>query len=158
MLSVPPHLVRVAAMLALAATLGACASAPDAGAPAPDGSALFAANCAVCHGAGGEGQPEWHVRRADGSYPAPPLNGDGHTWHHGDGLLYRVVSEGGALFEAGNPAYRATMPAFGDRLSRDEIVAVLAHVKSLWAGKTSRGLSIVEAQAYASESDPFPPP
>ena len=49
------------------------------------------------------------------------------------------------------------MPAFGERLSHDDIVAVLTYVKSLWDDKTSRGISILESQAFASEQDPFPP-
>ena len=48
------------------------------------------------------------------------------------------------------------MPAFGDQLSREEIVQVLTYVKSLWGDKTSRGSSIKEWQALASETDPFP--
>ena len=48
------------------------------------------------------------------------------------------------------------MPAFGERLSHDEIVEALTYIKSLWEGKTSRGLSIQEAQALA-RADPFPP-
>ena len=43
------------------------------------GQAIFQSNCAVCHGAGGEGQPDWHIKKPDGALPAPPLNGDGHT-------------------------------------------------------------------------------
>ena len=154
---------RVLLLLA-AVLLAACSTSPsnDGGAgagPGATGRELFAANCAVCHGAGGEGQPNWHVRKPDGVLPAPPLNGDGHTWHHADGLLYRVVSGGGAIFEdPANPGFKSGMPAFGDRLSRDEIVAVLTYVKSLWGDKTSRGLPIAEAQAQASELDPFPPP
>ena len=150
-------------LLLAAVLLAACSTSPsnDGGAgagPGGTGQELFAANCAVCHGAGGEGQPNWHVRKPDGVLPAPPLNGDGHTWHHADGLLYRVVSGGGAIFEdPANPGFKSGMPAFGDRLSRDEIVAVLTYVKSLWGDKTSRGLPIAEAQAQASELDPFPP-
>ena len=87
---------------------------------------MFAANCATCHGAGGEGQANWHIEKDDGTLPPPPLNGDGHTWHHGDGLLYRVVSKGGQEFEDPRfSSFKSAMPAFGDRLSHDEIVAVL---------------------------------
>ena len=151
-----------AAVLTLAALLlVACSSSPGNAPAARDdqsGRELFAANCAVCHGAGGEGQPDWHVRNDNGTLPAPPLNGDGHTWHHADGLLYRVVSQGGKLFEdPGFPSFKSAMPAFGERLSHREIVAVLMHVKSLWGDKTSRGLSIREHQASVSEQDPFPP-
>ena len=58
------------------------------------GQGIFQSNCAVCHGADGEGQPDWHIKKPDGVLPAPPLNGDGHTWHHGDGTLYTYVSRG----------------------------------------------------------------
>ncbi len=122
------------------------------------GKELFAANCATCHGAGGEGQPNWHITKADGTLPPPPLNGEGHTWHHGDGLLYRIVKNGGQEFEDPRfSSFKSAMPAFGERFSHDEIVAVLTYVKSLWDGKTSRGISILESQAFASEQDPFPP-
>ncbi len=90
--------------------------------------------------------------------PAPPLNGDGHTWHHADGLLYRVVSQGGKILEDPRvPSFKSGMPAFGGQLSHEEIVAVIEYVESLWDDKTSRGLSISESQALVSERDPFPP-
>lgn len=121
------------------------------------GQELFAANCAACHGAGGEGQANWHIAKDDGTLPPPPLNGDGHTWHHGDGLLYRIVSNGGQEFEDPRfSSFKSAMPAFGDRLAHDDIVAVLTYLKSLWGDKTSRGISIMESQARASEDDPFP--
>ena len=117
---------------------------------------MYAATCAACHGVEGEGQPEWHVLKADGTLPAPPLNGDGHTWHHADGLLYRVVSEGGHILEDPGLDFKSAMPGFGEQLSRSEIVAVLTYLKSLWGDKTSRGLSIRESQSLVSERDPFP--
>ena len=88
----------------------------------------------------------------DGTLPAPPLNGDGHTWHHGDGLLYRIVREGGKMQEDPVllPNFKSAMPAFGAQLSHEEIVAVLTYIKGWWGDKTSRGLSIVEAQANKS--------
>ena len=166
----------VIAVLTLASALmTACSSAPapapsnDAQAlrtPAPAPSAkdslsagreIFVANCAVCHGANGEGQPNWQVRKGDGTLPPPPLNGDGHTWHHADGLLYRIVSQGGKMFESPNyPSFKSAMPAFGDSLNRQEIIATLTYVKSLWGDKTRMGLSIRESQALVSADDPFP--
>ena len=145
----------------------ACSPSPDEAIPTPTvvstvqpalpGQEIFAANCAVCHGASGEGQPDWQIRRPDGTLPAPPLNGDGHTWHHPDGLLYRIVSHGGQLLEDPLiPGFKSAMPAFGGTLSHDEIVEVLTYVKSLWGDKTKRGLSIRESQALVSEQDPFP--
>jgi mono/diheme cytochrome c family protein len=127
--------------------------------PAPlTGQEIFAMNCAVCHGAEGEGQPNWHIAKDDGTLPAPPLNGDGHTWHHPDGLLYRIVSRGGAQFESpSDPSFKSGMPGFEDRLNHEEIVSVLTYVKSLWGDKVRMDFSIRESQALLSERDPFPP-
>ena len=145
----------------------ACSSSPGEDIPTPGsvstaqapptGGEIFASNCAACHGAAGEGQPDWHIRKADGTLPPPPLNGSGHTWHHGDGLLYRIVRQGGKMLEDPlYPGFKSAMPAFGDRLSHEEIIGVLTYVKSLWGDKTKLGLSIRESQALVSEQDPFP--
>lgn len=123
------------------------------------GKSIFRGNCAACHGANGEGQPDWYIRKPDGPLPAPPLNGDGHTWHHGDGTLYQIVSRGGAIYESTNlPKYKSGMPAFGETLSHQEIIAVISYIKSLWGDKMAEGLDlpIKESQALVSETDPFP--
>ena len=125
------------------------------------GEELFRSNCAVCHGTGGEGQLGWQIRKPDRVLPAPPLNGDGHTWHHGDGTLFRIVSQGGAIYESPDlPNYKSGMPAFGEKLSRDEIVAVINYLKSLWGDKEAQGLDLrlTESQAIVSKTDPFPSP
>ena len=100
------------------------------------------------------------MKKPDGVLPAPPLNGDGHTWHHGDGTLYTYVSGGGKTFESPDiPSFKSGMPAFGETLSHEEIKAVIEYVKSLWGDKVSRGLGLRlrESQALVSENDPFPP-
>ena len=148
----------------------ACSSSPDANTPSPterpisttpvarSGQEVFSSICSVCHGLKGQGQPDWHIPKEDGTLPAPPLNGDGHTWHHGDGFLYRVVRDGGKFQEDPVllPNFKSAMPAFGAQLSHEEIVAVIAYIKEWWGGKTSRGLNIVEAQAIKSSEDPLP--
>ena len=117
------------------------------------------ANCSACHGVVGEGQPDWHIARPDGTLPAPPLNGEGHTWHHADGLLYRIVKGGGQTLEDPRVSnFKSGMPAFGEQLTHGEIIAVLEYLKTLWGDKTKRGLSIRESQALVSEEDPFPEP
>lgn len=94
------------------------------------GAQLYQANCAACHGADGQGQPNWRQRRADGKLPAPPMNGDGHTWHHPDGQLFAMVKHG---IEALAPeGYASDMEGFDDRLSDREIRQVLAYIKSTW--------------------------
>ena len=126
---------------------------------ASPGQRIFQANCSVCHGADGEGQPDWHLKKPDGVLPAPPLNGDGHTWHHGDGTLYTYVSRGGKFFESPDiPSFKSGMPAFGEVLSHDEIIAVLEYVKGLWGDKVAEGLGLEKrkSQAVVSETDPYP--
>lgn len=128
-------------------------SEPPASVPRT-GQEVFAATCAPCHGANGEGQPNWRITKEDGTLPPPPLNGDGHTWHHADGLLYRIVSRGGAI--PALPGYKSGMPAFGDQLSHQEIINVLTYVKNLWGDKAFQGHSIRQTQVLLSENDPFP--
>ncbi len=91
--------------------------------------------------------------------PAPPLNGDGHTWHHGDGILYTYVNKGGNAFESPDlPSFKSGMPGFGEILSHEEIIAVIEYLKSLWGDKVAQGLGLMkrETQALVSENDPFP--
>jgi mono/diheme cytochrome c family protein len=116
------------------------------------GQQVYAQSCAACHGALGEGAPDWKRRLQDGSYPAPPHDSTGHTWHHADGLLYRVVTLGGAgaLTGAGAGAYPSRMPAFGDVLPHDDVAAVLAYIRTMWTPAQR------VSQAQASTSDPLP--
>jgi mono/diheme cytochrome c family protein len=92
------------------------------------GKALYGQHCATCHGANLEGQPNWKVPDANGVYPAPPHNRDGHTWHHPDSLLLEIMAQGGTM-------PNRAMPGFGDKLSRDEMEAILAYIKSFWGPK-----------------------
>ena len=151
-------LLAVVAVSSAAVGCGAAEPSADEAAALPAGEAgqrsgpqIFAAVCATCHGERGEGANDWKVRDEDGRLPPPPLNGDGHTWHHADGVLYRIVRDGGATFGAGS-----NMPAFGETLTREEIIAVLEYIKTLWAGKTQDGLAIGDAQRQISEADPYP--
>ncbi|MHA1597281.1 MAG: c-type cytochrome [Alphaproteobacteria bacterium] len=94
------------------------------------GKAVYADNCAACHGVNLEGQPNWQVKNADGTLPAPPHDATGHTWHHADSLLFKITKDGG---QAGAPAgFTSAMPGFKDSLSDAEIWAVLAYIKSRW--------------------------
>jgi len=95
------------------------------------GKAVYAQECAACHGRNLEGQvPNWRQRLADGSLPAPPHDSTGHTWHHPDGILFEVTKYG--RLKAAGPRIASTMPAFGEKLSDRDIWAVLSYIKSRW--------------------------
>ncbi|MEJ6389794.1 c-type cytochrome [Gymnodinialimonas ulvae] len=95
------------------------------------GQAVYAENCASCHGAELEGQPNWRSPGADGRLPAPPHDETGHTWHHDGDTLFRLTKYGtGALI--GDPDYQSNMPIYEGVLTDDEIIAVLSYIKSTW--------------------------
>ncbi len=95
------------------------------------GAVLYQANCASCHGAHLEGQPDWNEPGPDGLLPAPPHDATGHTWQHSDAELTELVSHSvTALAPAG---YKTAMPAFEGRLSPAEIHATIAFIKSTWS-------------------------
>ena len=98
------------------------------------GAALYAEHCASCHGAELEGAPDWRRRGADGLYPAPPHDETGHTWHHGDRLLFDYTKLGGeaTLAMRGVSDFESGMPGFGHLLTDDQIRDVLAFIKSTW--------------------------
>ena len=94
------------------------------------GRQVYADQCASCHGANLEGQPDWRSPLPSGRLPAPPHDESGHTWHHADEVLFRIVKEGTAAIVGGS--YESDMPGFADALSDAEIRAVLAFIKSTW--------------------------
>ena len=97
------------------------------------GAAVYAQACANCHGTNLEGQPNWQVRRPDGLLPAPPHDATGHTWHHPEHVLFDVTRNG--LQKLAGPNYKTAMPAFADKLSDNDIIAVLSFIKSTWPPK-----------------------
>ncbi len=94
------------------------------------GQSLYTENCAVCHGNNLEGQENWRASDASGYMPAPPLDENGHTWHHPDAQLFEITKFGTEAYVGGG--YKSNMEAFDELLSDDEIAAVLAYIKSTW--------------------------
>jgi mono/diheme cytochrome c family protein len=135
----------VVAMIVLVA---GCASTPQpastvldlsGGVPSPPeidaalataGQDLYLQYCAACHGVDLRGAPNWKTPNEDGSYPPPPHDSSGHTWHHSDSVLIDLILNG-STFE------QSRMPAFGDRLTEDDVIAILEYLKSEW-GETER--------------------
>lgn len=94
------------------------------------GERIYARDCASCHGANLEGQPDWQRRLPNGRLPAPPHDATGHTWHHPDDVLFHLTKDGPAAMAGGG--YESDMPAYADTLSDAEIIAVLSYIKSTW--------------------------
>ena len=79
------------------------------------GEEIYAQNCASCHG-----PVQGPVVLA-----AAPVHGDaGHTWHHPDRLLHQWVLD--------RPPLATVMPAFRGVLSDEQVLEVLAYIKSTW--------------------------
>lgn len=122
------------------------ALAPTSLAQDNPGQWIYLDRCAGCHGVNLEGQPDWMRRLPNGRMPAPPHDATGHTWHHSDRQLLRIIKEGLAVIA---PGYATDMPAFADTLSDEEILAVLDYIKSTWPDR-ERDL---QAKRTAAETD-----
>ena len=94
------------------------------------GKVVYAEQCASCHGANLEGQPNWRKPLPNGRLPAPPHDRNGHTWHHSDKQLFDMVRNGTAAMM---PGYETDMPAYRDILSDTDIWAVISFIESTWA-------------------------
>ena len=95
------------------------------------GEKIYQAQCAACHGAQMQGQPDWRARDENGMLPAPPHDETGHTWHHADDLLFEITKYGAGVV-IGDASYKSMMPAYKDILTDQEIVSVLSYIKHSW--------------------------
>ena len=90
------------------------------------GKISFEKNCITCHGRAGEGvTKDWKKKGTDGKYPAPPINGTAHAWHHSPKALLVTLNNGGIKLGG-------SMPAFKDKLSEAEKQSLLNYIYSLW--------------------------
>ena len=89
------------------------------------GKAIFADNCAACHGANGEGVSHWQTPDSNGFYPAPPINGTAHAWHHSLAVLLRTINQGGEQLGG-------RMPGFQGRLTELEQRSAVAAFQDYW--------------------------
>ncbi|MFH1467112.1 MAG: cytochrome c [Pseudomonadota bacterium] len=108
-----------AAALCLAAAEPAESPPPAPGA-APDGRALFEANCAACHAVDGRGNPQPVVGFAQ---PLPDLTDCDFTSREPAADWGGVVAEGGPL-----RGFSPIMPAFGEALTQGEVQLILGHI------------------------------
>lgn len=96
-----------------------------------EGERIYQSECAGCHGAQLQGQPDWRTRRPDGRLPAPPHDASGHTWHHPVEQLTAIVKHGMVPPNAPE-GYVSDMPAYAGKLSDRQITHVLAWIESQW--------------------------
>lgn len=102
-----------------------------------EGQTIYLQYCSACHGIEGQGQfPEAPLEPdSTGRIGAPPHNESGHSWHHSDVVLLRYVTEGGFS----DPARFYVMPPFGTILTEEQILLVIAYIKTLWTDE-QRGM------------------
>ncbi|MEA1989544.1 MAG: c-type cytochrome [Pseudomonadota bacterium] len=93
------------------------------------GKEIFRNNCAVCHGQKAQGLIlPWNQPLNDASYPAPPLNGSAHAWHHPLKGLVFTIHNGGA-------PTGGKMPSFKSKLSIEEQASAIAYFQNFWPDK-----------------------
>lgn len=89
----------------------------------PTGTALYQTHCADCHGRDGRGRAQVY----------PPLDGNPQVVAADPVNLMRVTLFGAAPpTTPGNPAPHS-MPPFTERLTEDELLAILNHVRGSWS-------------------------
>jgi len=93
------------------------------------GKIAYQNNCVSCHKVNLAGAENWKGIDENGHRKAPPLNGTGHTWHHDDETLHKIIKYG--LVEIISD-YEGKMVGFKDNLNDKDIDSVLAYIKSFW--------------------------
>ena len=135
-----PRAACMVAMLSLASaaaqgdTLEAAAQpTADPGNPAlvRAGMLHYKALCAQCHGRNLQGQPLWQMLDADQHRRAPAQDDTGHTWQHSDADLVQMIQLG--RFPETPASVVSTMPGFAAVMQGQQILEVIAFIKSRWA-------------------------
>lgn len=135
------------ALVLLAIPLAACGRVTGTEMSTPDlvaqGREIYLRACAECHGERGQGYVD---------HPsAPPLDDSGHAWHHPDQQIYGWIVDGKLGVAGGG------MPALGDRLSDEEVEAVIAYLHTLWTEEQLETQQDVTTR-YPTRPAPSPTP
>jgi mono/diheme cytochrome c family protein len=86
--------------------------------------------CASCRGRALQGQPLWQLNDKDAGRRAPAHDASGHTWQHSDEALFQITKYG--RFASTSEGQPSRMPAFKDRLTDEQILAIIAFIKHSW--------------------------
>ncbi len=103
------------------------------------GEAVFADNCAACHGQGGAGRP--------GGYPA--LVDDNWLWGGDLENIHHTIAYG--VRNEHSDSRSSQMPAFGGMLDRDELRSVTEYVISLAREPEDAELAEAGREVYATQ-------
>lgn len=98
------------------------------------GKSLYQQYCAACHGALVSAGDSWRRLADRDQLPAPPHDDRGQTWQHPHWQLMEMIRGGVAPFEP--EGWAADMPAFEDELSEEQVLAVLAYIRSHWSARS----------------------
>ncbi len=94
------------------------------------GKQIYKLQCSSCHGRNLEGQPLWQLQDEYAGRRAPAHDASGHTWQHSDDDLFYMTKFG--RFPQAPKDVKSYMPAYQNGLSDNEILDVLAYIKSRW--------------------------
>ena len=108
------------ALVLAAATAVLIAMTPVSKAEGADGKALYEKKCAMCHGADGVAKETWAKQGAKSFSDA--------AWQKAttDAQIHKTI-------EDGVPAKK--MPTYKDKLTAEEITAIVKHIRTLGAAK-----------------------
>lgn len=123
-------MIRPALLAWIGAIAGVTAAAAAGDSQPISGAAVYQEYCASCHGAKGEGAPNWKRPDENGELPAPPHDATGHSWRHSDAELFEMIAKGWR--DPFNKTERLTMPPFSEQLSAQQIEDVIVYLKTLW--------------------------
>ena len=91
------------------------------------GASVFAARCATCHGAAGQGSATY-----------PPLDGNPDvTASDPSGMIATIVNGRSGALTVNGKTYNGTMPTWKGTLTNPDIAAVATYIRSAWSNKAS---------------------
>jgi cytochrome c oxidase cbb3-type subunit 2 len=124
----------------IASSVGPSAPRTVASYDAAQGKALFTANCAACHQAGGEGLP--------GAFP--PLKGNDAVNDADPTAHLNAVLHGLQGANVGGVVYASPMPAFASALSDADIANIINYERSSWG---NHGKPVTAGQVAAERAE-----
>lgn len=111
------------------------AAEPAAATAALDGKALYETNCAACHQPTGQGIP--------GAFP--PIAGSEYANGSADKQITIVLKGLSGPIKVKGQTYNGQMAAFGDRLSDDQIAAIVTYERTSW-GNTGGAVTAADVK------------